>query len=232
MPPPDEDGQITAEHSRSSRYSWLPSDFSVATDGSVKLTSSYINNLNPTKQKPLYPVVEAVISSFVPLFERVLSQINGEKQDLYRDITPGSGRIKVGRTYGTWAGYNAKYCGISVPCIWVKADELSVSRKKAAKFLPEAFEEYTGELEKTIAPYSLRGRTIQCIVKLANIHLTVDNPKYPGGSWHVEGTIRILATTFSKVNHFCSGMLNERIVASGIYVSPLFFLCGVLIDFL
>ncbi|KAJ7862636.1 hypothetical protein B0H14DRAFT_2740011 [Mycena olivaceomarginata] len=199
MPPPDEDGQITAEHSRSSRYSWLPSDFSVATDGSVKLTSSYINNLNPTKQKPLYPVVEAVISSFVPLFERVLSQINGEKQDLYRDITPGSGRIKVGRTYGTWAGYNAKYCGISVPCIWVKADELSVSRKKAAKFLPEAFEEYTGELEKTIVPYSLRGRTIQCIVKLANIHLTADNPKYPGGSWHVEG------------------MLNERIVASGIY---------------
>ncbi|KAJ7367659.1 hypothetical protein DFH08DRAFT_829051 [Mycena albidolilacea] len=199
MPPPGKDGQITAEHSRSGRYSWLPSDFSVATDGSVKLTSSYINNLHPTKQKPLYPVVEAVISSFVPLFERVLSQINGEKQDLYRDITPGFGRIKVGRTYGTWAGYNAKYCGISVPCIWVKADELSVSRKKAAKFLPEAFEEYTGELEKTIVPYSLRGRTIQCIVKLANIHLTVDNPKYPGGSWHVEG------------------MLNERIVASGIY---------------
>ncbi|KAJ7211938.1 hypothetical protein B0H12DRAFT_1276184, partial [Mycena haematopus] len=65
--------------------------------------------------------------------------------------------------------------------------------------LPEAFEEYTGELEKTIAPYFLRGKTIQCIIKLANIHLTAQNPEYKGGSWHVEA------------------MLNERIVASGIY---------------
>ncbi|KAJ6466056.1 hypothetical protein C8R47DRAFT_1224185 [Mycena vitilis] len=65
--------------------------------------------------------------------------------------------------------------------------------------LPESFAEYAGELEKTIEPYSLRGKTIQCIIKLANIHLTAENPEYKGGSWHVEA------------------MLNERIVASGIY---------------
>ena len=45
----------------------------------------------------------------------------------------------------------------------------------------------------------LAGRKLQVIVKLANIELTPANPKYKGGSWHVEG------------------MLNERIVASGIY---------------
>ena len=37
------------------------------------------------------------------------------------------------------------------------------------------------------------------IVKLANIVLTPEKPRYEGGSWHVEG------------------MMNERIVASGIY---------------
>ncbi|KAJ7982922.1 hypothetical protein DFH06DRAFT_1171924 [Mycena polygramma] len=199
-----------AEQSLSNRFCWLPSDFSVdATDGSVKLISSYINNLHPTNHKSLYPIIESVISSFVPLFERVLSQINGQDKDLYRDITPGSGRMVVAKTFGTWAGYDSKYCGISIPCIWTEGEvewkegmtdeEYQVACDEFPKVLPEALEECTGALEKTIAPYSLRGKTIQCIIKLANIHLSVENPEYKGGSWHVEG------------------MLNERIVTSGIY---------------
>ncbi|ETW81407.1 hypothetical protein HETIRDRAFT_51381, partial [Heterobasidion irregulare TC 32-1] len=48
-------------------------------------------------------------------------------------------------------------------------------------------------------PVNLRGKTLQVIVKLANIHLTPEKPEYGGGSWHVEG------------------MLNERIVSTGIY---------------
>lgn len=42
---------------------------------------------------------------------------------------------------------------------------------------------------------------MQVIVKLANIVLTPDQPKYKGGTWHVEG------------------MDNENIVASGIFYS-------------
>ncbi len=49
------------------------------------------------------------------------------------------------------------------------------------------------------ARVDLRGRRLQVIVKLATIHLTPDKPEYPGGSWHVEG------------------MMNERIVSTGIY---------------
>ncbi|KAJ7602385.1 hypothetical protein B0H17DRAFT_1173440 [Mycena rosella] len=59
--------------------------------------------------------------------------------------------------------------------------------------------EYAGQVEVGFAPVSLRGRTIQCIIKLANIHLTPEQPEYAGGSWHVEG------------------MVNESIAASGIY---------------
>ncbi|KAF7354716.1 hypothetical protein MSAN_01385500 [Mycena sanguinolenta] len=107
------------------------------------------------------------------------------------------------------AGYNFKYAGDTVPCIWSKGRpniedcitnaEYTKICEEAPKVLLETHEEYTGELEKTIAPYSLRGKTIRCIIKLANIHLTPENPAYKGGSWHVEA------------------MLNERIVASGIY---------------
>jgi len=46
---------------------------------------------------------------------------------------------------------------------------------------------------------NLNGRNLQVIVKLANIVLTPEKPKYPGGVWHVEG------------------MKNEDIVASGIF---------------
>ncbi|KAJ7907397.1 hypothetical protein B0H13DRAFT_2502390 [Mycena leptocephala] len=194
----------------SDTFCWLPSDFSVdATDGSVKLVSPYINNLHPTKHRPLYPLIESVLSSFVPLFEHVLSQINGQDKDLFRDIPPGSGRVKTKLEYGTWSGFDNRYVGETVPCIWSEGHvkwrdgmtdaEFVKLQEEAPKVLPEAFDEYTGELEKTITPYSLRGKKIQCIIKLANIHLTPENPEYAGGSWHVEA------------------MLNERIVASGTY---------------
>ncbi|KAJ0393238.1 hypothetical protein ATCC90586_007917 [Pythium insidiosum] len=45
----------------------------------------------------------------------------------------------------------------------------------------------------------LRGKTCQVIVKIAEIRLTPENPEYPGGSWHVEGTEE------------------ERIIATGLY---------------
>jgi hypothetical protein len=197
--PPSEPSESIADRSLSSQFSWLPSDFFVnETDGSVKLVSSYINNIQPTKHKPLYRLIESTISSFIPLFERVLSQINGQDRDLYRDITPGSGRITVERSFGIWAGYRKKCAGVTVSCIWSKGKveyERGLGHElyqkllaEAPKVRPEAYEKYTGELKKTIMPYSLRGKTIQCIIKIANIHLTVEDPEYEGGSWHVEGS--------------------------------------------
>ena len=106
----------------------------------------------------------------MPLFERVLSQINGQDKDIFRDIPPGSGRMRTELVFGTWSGFNSKYAGETVPCIWSKCKvewvtgmtdaEYDRLREEAPKVFPEAFEEYTGELEKTIAPYSLRGKTI------------------------------------------------------------------------
>ncbi|CAE6446258.1 unnamed protein product [Rhizoctonia solani] len=54
-------------------------------------------------------------------------------------------------------------------------------------------------LEKRQTRCTFSGRTIQVIVKLANVHLTPEKSQYGGGSWHVEG------------------MESEAIVASGIY---------------
>ena len=46
---------------------------------------------------------------------------------------------------------------------------------------------YIGDLGVANSQISLKGRTLQVIVRLANIELTPERPKYPGGKWHVEG---------------------------------------------
>ncbi|KAJ7693239.1 hypothetical protein B0H17DRAFT_933169, partial [Mycena rosella] len=175
----------TQEFTLSQNFAWLPSDFAVAQDGTVRLVSPYINNLHPVLHQPLYPAIERVLECFVPLFERVLGDSNTQ-----RDRAP------------------------TIPCIWGRdgiphpeaipadVDEEEFYEEFLAnepKILPEAHKAYKGALEKDFSSISLRDRTIQCIVKLANIHLTPEKPEYKGGSWHVEG------------------MLNESIVASGIY---------------
>ena len=61
---------------------------------------------------------------------------------------------------------------------------------------PDAFQPPT-EPDPTInlkEEYAKSG--LQIIVKLANIHLTPENPSYEGGSWHVEGQLVSFAPFF------------------------------------
>ncbi|KAF8192397.1 hypothetical protein K438DRAFT_1762395 [Mycena galopus ATCC 62051] len=172
---------------------WMPSDFTVHEDGSVKLVSPYINNIHPTRHRTLYPIIEEILTGFIPMWERVLGDIDRENN---REPFVNSGRLgEIGCVWGTKGEP------------WPKNDPDSDDDKEefldeffadAKKVFPEA-NSYTGQLEAQFSPLSLRGRNIQCIVKLANIQLTPETPQYHGGSWHIEG------------------MVNERIVASGIY---------------
>ncbi|KAH8084366.1 hypothetical protein BXZ70DRAFT_900462, partial [Cristinia sonorae] len=215
----------------SEKFAWLPSDFYVEDDGQVRLTSSYINNLHKSHVE-LYDIIPKILSRFIPMFERVLGAIDktdrprthgsflGNREHylssterdealFIREYVPLPGRIKTDEN------------GI-IPCFWGTLEARSpreaedgsgdeddededpavvrawaLGRSEIA--LPQAPKTYEGALERDFRIVNLRGRTVQCIVKLANIHLTPKMPKYPGGNWHVEG------------------MMNERIVATGIY---------------
>ncbi|KAF7361411.1 hypothetical protein MSAN_01174200 [Mycena sanguinolenta] len=158
----------------SQEFSWMPSDFTVDSEGSVKLASSYINNLHPVLHQPMYRVIEDNDRVAFPDDQRLegIDCIWGPKGKPFPEEEPGSDEDED--------EFNEKF--------W----------KTVKKVIPTA-KDYTGELQARFSPVSLRGRTIQCIVKLANIHLTPEQPEYEGGSWHVEG------------------MVNERIVVSGIY---------------
>ena len=53
-------------------YQWLPANLAFRDDGTVRFTS-YINNLHPKKHPEIYRLVEKLVDTAIPAWERVLS---------------------------------------------------------------------------------------------------------------------------------------------------------------
>lgn len=180
----------------SKNFQWLPCQVEFARPEGVRITS-YINNLHPVSHAGLYSVIERCIARSIPLWERTLSSV----LDTYEidkkprvemehcDYDYPQGR-EMPEDYREDTGEN-KY---ERKDQWLKNTRVLV--------MPEP-----GEYEHWKQPgkvkVDLRGqfseRGLQVIVKLANIHLTSEQPEYEGGSWHIEG------------------QLNEHICASALY---------------
>jgi hypothetical protein len=157
---------------------------SVDLDGKVTLKSPYINNVHPTRDKGLYSVIPEVLQLALPMFERVLS-------DMIRPLLRM--RIATSVKRGQAEEENAD-------CIWEgdgfhpnsfseegHEDHPEKWLAKPTLRTPNAREHYDGDLEVMKDRVSLRGRTLQVIVKLVDIILTPENPRCPDGKWHVEG---------------------------------------------
>ncbi|KAG8723413.1 hypothetical protein FRC12_010899 [Ceratobasidium sp. 428] len=180
-------------YSFSQKFQWLPTDFVVSDDGKSTKSISYINNLHPDQHAELHTVVEGLIGAFVPLFKRVLT-----------DSIPSNKAVpaRTNNYYSYQEDYKPQPDWRDYENRDDEYEELykdwSDNRPINLPGVPS--EGYvSGSLERRDTWYSLAGKTIQVIVKLANIHLTPEKPKYEGGSWHVEG------------------MSNEAIAVSGIY---------------
>jgi len=163
----------------SQKFQWLPSDFSVAEDGTVALASPYINNVHPQKHAALESVIPKLLERAIPLWERVLS-------DTRRPLLPFRTKSKVAGSLP-----DCLFADTEQP--YEDSDEEHDMDRDAWLSqmdlrLPDAKEKYAGDLDVMKTPtVSLKGTTIQCIIKLANIVLTPEKPEYPGGKWHVEG---------------------------------------------
>ncbi len=59
-------------------YQWLPSEVSISKEGKAKF-ESYINNLHPEQHKELYGTLEEILSRFIPLWNRVLTDLRAPK---------------------------------------------------------------------------------------------------------------------------------------------------------
>ncbi|MFE1345774.1 DUF4246 domain-containing protein [Streptomyces sp. NPDC058757] len=183
-----------AKHEFSERFQWLPTDVEVDEDGRAVFLS-YVNNVHPERHRELAAVLPELFARFRPLWENVLTDLRHPRPPRI-EADPygwyGSGPVRPDRSsFGDDEAYREALRA------WDRArDDWWENRRPV---VPDAPVFTAPEPLAASDRVDLRGRRLQVVVKLATIHLTPDDPEYAGGSWHVEG------------------MLNERIVSTGIY---------------
>ncbi|MDX3537061.1 DUF4246 domain-containing protein [Streptomyces sp. MB09-01] len=178
----------------SERFQWLPTDVDVSDDGAVTFRS-YVNNVHPEAHRALASVLPDVFARLRPLFENVLTDLR-HSRPLRIEADP-YGWYDSEPEYPRQSSYSDNATYMDARAAWEEAYEAWWENRRP--IVPDAPAFSPPALPDASARVDLRGRRLQVIVKLATVHLTPDKPEYPGGSWHVEG------------------MLNERIVSTGIY---------------
>ncbi|MEV6769012.1 DUF4246 domain-containing protein [Nocardia sp. NPDC051030] len=186
-----EPGSGGARYAYSEKFQWLPTDVEVGADGDV-VFRSYVNNVHPVAHRELESVLPDVFARMRPLFENVLTDLRHPRP------------LRIEANSLTWYDEDPEKPvepedddDEDARRDWEgEMDEWWHTRRPVVPDAPAFTAPVRPEDSEQVV---LSGRRLQVIVKLANIHLTPDKPEYPGGTWHVEG------------------MMNERIVSTGIY---------------
>ncbi|KAF5017117.1 hypothetical protein F66182_10999, partial [Fusarium sp. NRRL 66182] len=150
---------------------------------------SYINNLHPQQHKDLYQVIEKVMAKTIPLWDESLHEaVSDPKARIpYENVE----YLPPTDPEPDWEedpeGYEA----------WQARQEI-IQPEPQGDFQPLKRKHYKWGEQLSLRNL-FREEGLQIIVKLANIELTPDKPRYEGGTWHVEG------------------QLNEHICATAIY---------------
>jgi len=210
IPTPTEDQKrgIGMEHF-STKFQWLPCEVAFAKDGAVEI-QSYINNLHPVHHNQLYKVLEKLLAKAIPLWNRVLSGLDEKRKPRidpecalydfpdgqFSDREPESDDPDEEEDEDAYLEFRDD---------WIRSHRI-VEQPEPDEYEPRDLG----------TPFDLResfqNQGFQVIIKLANIHLTPEKPKYDGGSWHVEGMLN---------EHICATALyyydNENITDSHLY---------------
>ncbi|KAF8899281.1 hypothetical protein BD779DRAFT_1666979 [Infundibulicybe gibba] len=192
----------------SSRFALLPSEVVVPLEPhSCVRFASYINNLHPDHTL-IYDRLSDLLSSFIPLFEHVLT-------DLHRN-NPLSQRIPGPCRYNQWEEPEApEFSDDEGGWVEYEREMRHWIMHRPIEFPDVPITGYQGGLEKRRLKVNLRGRTLQIFVHVEEMKLVrtffrpmlqsdnhvqePGNSGFPGSLWHVEG------------------MRNERIVACGLH---------------
>ncbi|KIO21962.1 hypothetical protein M407DRAFT_28449 [Tulasnella calospora MUT 4182] len=184
----------------SDEFAWIPTDFQLEENGTPATALGYINNVHPKQHKDLIRVIESLVGRFSLLWDKVLTDIHPDNND----CLPGSYKVVGAYEWDEHPDYPQpswqEQETIGREEFYRRLDAYEENKIITLPTVDESGYRESGEdITSRECEYSIQGKVVQVIVKLANIHLTPEKPEYPGGSWHVEG------------------MANERIVASGIY---------------
>ncbi|KAG2003632.1 hypothetical protein CC2G_004221 [Coprinopsis cinerea AmutBmut pab1-1] len=183
----------------STKFQWMPCEVDIS--GNRAKILSYINNLHPEKHGDLYRVIEDVITAAIPLWDLTLGPLAAASFQFPQRI------VYTGVEYDPEpedipTDQSGLPGDVDDDNYWDLRNEWI--RRFRRVILPDVEKPFDAEEFDKPVSFSLKnlvkdGRPLQVIVKLANIELTPENPRYRGGTWHVEG------------------QLNERIVATALY---------------
>ncbi len=183
-------------------YQWLPSEVTLNDTGAS--ITSYVNNLHPDSHRDLYQVLGRFVAVAVPLWEECLSWWEDRRRfklgatdddtDFYlpEGMTYQAPREGNGDTDSIGSADSEDYLYSDEYTAWLHEHRI-LRFPEPNPFVP--FDKQV-DLAKRVNLRTDFPSGLQVIFKLANIHLTPENPQYRGGTWHIEGTAaeRICAT--------------------------------------
>lgn len=178
----------------SEKFQWLPTDVDVSPDGDA-VFRSYVNNVHPEAHRELAAVLPDLFARLRPLWENVLTDLR-HPRPLRIDADP-YGWYEPVPDHPERESFADDEAYKEAVGVWEEIESNWWDNRRPV--VPDAPAFTPPEPPDDSTRVDLRGRRLQVIAKLATIHLTPDRPEYSGGSWHVEG------------------MVNERIVSTGIY---------------
>ena len=167
--------------------------------------NSYLNNLHPCHHSELYSVLPKLVAFAIPLWDATLHRLTYnaplvariEMQDecLDNPYPEPEAPDSEDDQYGPWSYFDdykpltqkdLDYHKWHDGCRVVQPDPANFKplEDRMAERYPEILEGGNGK-----RPFHLRQEfsKLQIIVKLTNVHLTPDKPKYEGGTWQLEG---------------------------------------------
>ncbi|KAJ3280926.1 hypothetical protein HDU79_011255 [Rhizoclosmatium sp. JEL0117] len=194
----------------SRKFQWLPTEFKVNGDGNVSIRS-YINNLNRCQHPELQSSILSVFETMVPMFELALGSLQSVPVNRIRaPLANNAYQLSQGRweldeylrdKYGANVNLNdqaLRHSALYDDDYDEFVDNLMERISRRPVNIPGLPTEFSSLNDSEVCRFSLAGRNLQVIVKMASIHLSPEKPVFNGGSWHLEG------------------MENEAIAATGI----------------
>ncbi|TGO60573.1 hypothetical protein BCON_0034g00090 [Botryotinia convoluta] len=190
----------------STNYQWLPCEieFDGNSDTSVRI-ASYINNLHPIKNKPLYGMTEKLIELViepwndcllrgehgrVPTRIRTYGTVDQEEElgeslastERSHDNDPKHPEPGTAFTYEEWKeGRNGK--SIVGQAVWEGLPEHAWRSEGVHEYIDTDHEFYSISLQE-----SFREKGLQVFVQIGSIELGEWDKPFPGSDWDIDGT--------------------------------------------
>lgn len=195
----------------SSRFQWLPTDVYFRPDGTAYF-ASYINNIHPTRDKPLYQILEKLLDKIIPMWNMSLTPIKSpihprariELQEVrYVEKNPGKTEPKPEESPQEERGnYEDRLRAWRRK--WFKAVQPEPGKFAPVGIPPELMDEMPPaeknkhrilDMMNLKKEYGHRG--LQVLLRIADMKPTPDEPVFEV-PWHMEGQIvRLHFLTFA-----------------------------------